>query len=176
MSDITLRRATLADVAPLAALKLDTFRATFLDEGFGIPYPPADLAIFEAQSYGLPAIEAELADPELATFVAEAEGGLLGYAKVGPCKLPHPEVKPGDGELGQLYLHRAAQGLGLGRRLMDMALAHLAAHRPGPVWLGVWSGNHKAQKFYHAYGFRKVGDYLFPVGDWRDEEFIFRRD
>lgn len=42
--------------------------------------------------------------------------------------------------------------------------------------MGVWSGNHKAQRFYRAYGFDKVGEYGFPVGAWTDHEFIFRRD
>ncbi|MFN7147173.1 MAG: GNAT family N-acetyltransferase, partial [Myxococcota bacterium] len=73
-------------------------------------------------------------------------------------------------------VRREAQGARLGALLLDRALAHLAAHRPGPVWLGVWSGNHKAQAFYAGRGFAKVGDYRFAVGAWLDEELIFRRD
>ena len=65
---IAIRLAGADDVADLARLKLETFRETFL-EGFGIPYPPADLAAFEAQSYGPPAIAAELADPALTTWI-----------------------------------------------------------------------------------------------------------
>lgn len=176
MTEVTIRPATTDDVQVLAELKLETFRATFLDKGFAIPYPPADLAIFERDSYSTEAVAGELANPDMATWVAERDGRLLGYAKVSGCKLPHPEATHEQGELCQLYIRKEAQGLRLGRRLMDVALEYLATHRPGPVWLGVWSGNQKAQDFYHAYGFRKVGGYLFPVGDWRDEEFIFRRD
>ena len=107
--------------------------------------------------------------------IAEVDGRLLGYAQVGPCKLPHPEVTADHGELYQIYVRREAQGLGLGKRLLAIALDHLAATRPGPVWLGVWSGNHKAQAVYRKIGFDKVGEYQFPVGAWRDEEYIFRR-
>lgn len=171
---IAIRLAGADDVADLARLKLETFRETFL-EGFGIPYPPADLAAFEAQSYGPPAIAAELADPALTTWIAERDGALVGYAKVGPCHLPHPDARPAHGELYQLYLKGSAQGLGLGRMLLDRAIQHLAATRPGPIWLGVWSGNLKAQAIYAARGFAKVGEYRFPVGDWYDDEFIFRR-
>jgi ribosomal protein S18 acetylase RimI-like enzyme len=58
---------------------------------------------------------------------------------------------------------------------MDAALAWLQRDGPGPLWLGVWSGNLKAQAFYAGYGFEKVGEYAFPVGATRDHEFILRR-
>jgi ribosomal protein S18 acetylase RimI-like enzyme len=172
----TIRPARPGDVAALAALKLATFRETFLD-GFGIPYPPADLARFEVESYSPEKVASEIADPRHMTWVAEgADGGLLAYAHCGPCKLPHPDVTPASGELYQIYLRRDAQGLGLGKALLSLSLDWLAQAYPGPQWLGVWSGNGKAQTFYAAAGFRKVGDYHFMVGDHRDDEYIYRRD
>ncbi len=101
---------------------------------------------------------------------------MLGYAQAGPCKLPHADVRPGAGELYQLYILKEAKGWGLGRELLREAVDHLAKRHPGPVWLGVWSGNVAAQGFYRRHGFAHVGDYLFPVGrDWHDEEFIYRK-
>ena len=170
-----IRPARPSDAEALAALKLTTFRQTFLEEGFAIPYPADDLAQFEAQAYAASAITIELIDPSRRSWVAEEDGTLLGYAQVGPCKLPHVEASERHGELYQLYVLREAQGRKLGKRLLDEALDHLAATRPGPVWLGVWSGNDKAQAVYAAYGFSKVGDYRFKVGSWYDEEYIFRR-
>lgn len=172
----SIRPATPDDVQALAALKLDTFRETFLEAGFAIPYPPADLALFEAASYAPKVIAREIADPAHATWVADGPDGLCGYAHVGPCKLPHPDVEEGAGELYQIYVRRGAQGTGLGRRLLGRALDHLTGSRPGPIWLGVWSGNLKAQALYLAHGFRKAGEYAFPVGAWLDQEYIFRRD
>jgi ribosomal protein S18 acetylase RimI-like enzyme len=171
---ITLRPAHPIDAPALARLKLETFRETFL-VGFGVPYPPADLAVFEASAYGEDNVARELADPEHRTWIGERDGALLAYAHVGPCKLPHPDVRAGEGELYQLYVRGAAQGEGLGGRLLQMALDHLEANRPGAIWLGVWSGNHRAQDIYRAKGFEQVGTYEFPVGAWRDQELIFRR-
>ena len=50
--------------------------------------------------------------------------------------------------------------------------------RDGPrtLWIGVWSENHGAQRFYTRHGFARVGEYQFPVGRVRDHEFILRRD
>ncbi len=171
-----IRRALPQDAPALAALKRTTFRETFI-EGFAIPYAPQDVARFEAETRTPARVEAEIADPACATWVAEgADGALLAYAYAGPCHLPHADARPTDGELYQLYVVRAAQGLGLGRALLGRALDWLAATYPGPLWLGVWSGNARAQTFYAAAGFRKVGDYHFMVGAHRDAEYIFRRD
>lgn len=159
----------------LAALKLATFRETFLGSGFAIPYPADDLAAFEAASYAPQVVALDLADPARATWLAELEGRPVGYASVGPCNLPHADARPDAGQLYQLYLAKAAQGHGLGGRLLDLTLAYLEERWPGPVWLGVWSGNFRAQRIYAGRGFRKVGDYGFQVGAWQDEEYIFRR-
>ena len=177
-STLTIRDAIPGDAEALAQLKLITCRETFLEGGCAIPYPPADLAVFEATSYGLDKVRAELADPKHHTWVVEdggngAGGALVAYAHVGPCKLPHADVAPGDEELYQLYLLRSAQGAGLGKKLLDLSMDYLA--REGrAVWLGVWSGNAKARHVYEGRGFVVVGEYHFKVGDWNDDERIMR--
>lgn len=172
---VQIRPARPDDAPELADLKLVTFRQTFLDEGFGIPYPPVELAQFEADSYSEASVAAEIANPTKKNWVAEDDGRLIAYAQVGPCKLPHPQASPDHGELYQLYVLREAQGLKLGKKLLELSIDYLVATRPGPIWLGVWSGNEKAQAVYYAMGFEKVGDYRFKVGSWYDEEYIFRR-
>ncbi|WP_249183226.1 GNAT family N-acetyltransferase [Burkholderia cenocepacia] len=175
-SVMLIRVATLADAVPLAELKRDTFRETFLQDGFGIDYPPHDLAEYETRTYSVAAITGQLTDPQCRTWVAEGDdGSLVGYAHAGPCKLPHPDVADGSGEIHQIYLRRGTQGTGAGRALFDAALAYLAATRPGPVWLGVWSGNAKAIAFYEKAGFKRVGTYDFKIGESTDLEFIYRR-
>lgn len=170
-----IRPARSNETEAVARLKRETFRESFVDGGFAIPYPADDLASFEDASYGIEKIASELADPGKACWVAELDGILLGYAHVGPTKLPHPEARADDAELYQLYVRNEAQGLKLGGKLLARALDHLAQTRPGPIWLGVWSGNLRAQAIYMAQGFEKVGEYDFPVGSWTDREFIFRR-
>ncbi|HEX7853195.1 MAG TPA: GNAT family N-acetyltransferase [Sphingobium sp.] len=170
-----IRLALRADVPALAALKRATFRETFID-GFGIAYPPEDQAIFEAETYGELRLSSEIADRGHATWVVEApDGDLIAYAHAGPCKLPHDEVRDGETELYQLYMLEAWKGGALGRALMERALGWMEGHSRGRQWLGVWSGNERAQRFYARFGFERVGNYDFAVGDHRDHEFILRR-
>ena len=174
MSDAVIRPARLEDAPALAELGRQTFVDTFVT-GFGIPYPAADLTAFLDASFNPEAIRTKLKEPGAAWWVADREGDLLAFANTGPNTLPHPEARAGHAELRRLYVGKKAQGLGLGTRLLTVALDWMEAHTDGPLWIGVWSGNLKAQKLYAAHGFEKAGEYQYPVGDWLDDEFILRR-
>lgn len=174
MTEPVIRPAVDADAAALGALGQQTFIDTFVD-GFGVPYPAHDLAVFFDASFTAETIRAKLKEPGTAWWVAERDGKLLAFANTGPNTLPHPEARRSHTELRRLYVAKSAQGLGLGTRLLTVALEWMEANTDGPVWIGVWSGNLKAQKFYAAYGFEKVGEYQYPVGRWLDDEFILRR-
>jgi len=168
------RPATAADIPQLSKLGARTFRETFVD-GFGIPYPPADLAAFCEYAFGEATLRESIADPAQGWWVAEKDGRIEGFANIGPCALPHPDADPRNGELKRLYIGREAQGKGVGAALLDIALKAMAERFEGPEWIGVWSGNDKAIRLYGHYGFHPVGEYKFPVGEWLDDEFILRR-
>ena len=175
-ADVLIRPARPQDAAPLSALGRQTFVDTFVaEEGFAIPYPAEDLESYLESSFGVAATARKLAEPDGAWWVADRDGALLAFANVGPNGLPHPDARPGDMELRRLYVGKTAQGLGLGTRLLALSLEWMEANTIGPLWIGVWSGNLKAQKLYAAHGFEKAGEYEYPVGTWRDHEFILRR-
>lgn len=176
MNEAIIRPATEADADALADLGRNTFIDTFVDTaGFAIPYPADDLQAFLEASFSADAIRSKLSEPGAAWWVAERDGELLAFANTGPNTLPHPEARTSHAELRRLYVSKAAQGLGLGTKLLTVALDWMEANTDGPLWIGVWSGNLKAQKLYQAYGFEKAGEYEYPVGRWRDHEFILRR-
>ena len=134
-----------------------------------------ETADFLAQAYGLESAKADLADPAKATWLVEAGGQAVGYALAGPCGLPHDEVTPACGELKRLYLLKDWQNGGTGRRLFTEVMAWLERDGPRDLWIGVWSENFGAQRFYARQGFSKVGEYGFRVGSTTDHEFILRR-
>ena len=165
----TIRRATASDAAALAVLGAETFAETF-----GHLYPPKDLASFLDAAHAPAHYAGMAADPAFALWIAESDGRAVGYAEAGRCLIPHAEVTPDCGELQRLYVRRDAQGGGLGVRLLETALDWL--ERPGRrLWIGCWSENYGAQRLYARYGFSKVGEYEFSVGDTRDHEFILAR-
>ncbi|MDV3467832.1 GNAT family N-acetyltransferase [Stenotrophomonas sp. C3(2023)] len=165
-----IRRATVEDAPTLSALAARTFTETF-----GHLYRSEDLQHFLQTSYDVQRQRVILQHPDYAVWLLELDGVAIGHAAAGPCGLPHPQAQASDGELKRLYLVKAQQSCGWGSRLLETALAWLERDGPRTLWLGVWSANFGAQRFYARYGFEKVGEYLFPVGESKDLEFIMRR-
>ncbi len=167
----TIRKATTDDAEALARISRETF-----DAAFGDLYAEADLAAFVRDSYAVEKARRELADPEIGVWLLEADGRAVGYVLAGPCKLDNPEVTASCKEIHRLYLMPDYQSGGRGARLMEVAMRWLERDRPRRIWLGVFSGNPRAQRFYERLGFRKVGEHTFKVGERVDHEFTYRRD
>ncbi len=184
-----LRRATPEDAEALSALASTCFTQTF-----GHLYASDDLDRFIHEAYSPEVLRAELADPNRPTWLlfeelsmdAEtapspahvdegSEDTLIGYVTACPAHLPHPDVAPGDGEIQRLYILQGHQGAGRGTLLLKTALEWLERDGPRTLWIGVWSENYGAQRFYARHGFEIVGDYSFMVGDHADHELITRR-
>jgi ribosomal protein S18 acetylase RimI-like enzyme len=168
-----IRRATPSDAAALSKIAADTFV-----ESFGHLYTAKNLEDFLAEAYDVDDMRAYLEDSTKASWLVERDGAAVGFAQAErSCSLPHGDISPACVSLRRIYLLKSAQSSGIGGKLFGEAMAWLqeGASTPRNVWLGVWSENHGAQRFYVRNGFSKVGDYKFKVGDHYDEEFIFMK-
>lgn len=164
-----LRVATEADIPALSRLATDSFIAKF-----GHLYSEENLNAFLAESLSEPAIAAELANPSRLYRLAEADGRLVGYCKIGlTCGFPEHARGSNVMELKQLYTDPSATGMGIGGALMDWAMGEFAARAADEVQISVYAYNDGAHRFYRRYGFDKVADITFRVGDHIDPEFLF---
>ena len=164
---IVYRDGVPADAAALDALFDESFTETF-----GHLYAPEDLSFF-LSGFSLEGWARELADPAFAFRVAEADGKLAGYAKLGPISLPVTPAGPAA-ELSQLYLGKAWHGAGIAQVLMDWVLATARGRGAEELYLSVFTENHRARRFYARYGFEEVGPYTFMVGNHADDDLILR--
>ena len=166
----TIRKAGVSDSEKLAALGAASFTETFAHL-----YSAENLARFLEGHHSEPVWRTALADPAVDVWIAEdASGRALAYMQTAPCSLPAPDLEADAGELSRLYVLAEAQGLGLGRALLDIGL-RILEQKFGAAYLSVWSENIRAQRIYEARGFRKVADYKYMVGDHADDEWIMKR-
>jgi GNAT superfamily N-acetyltransferase len=92
---------------------------------------------------------------ETTVLVAELDGELAGFVRVGPSRDPDPER--GVGEVQSFFVAAGRWRHGIGRELMPAALAELVerGHRAATVWS--FAGNERANAFYEAHGFVRDG-------------------
>jgi diamine N-acetyltransferase len=168
---ITYRTPGPDDAQALA----DLGRTSFVD-AFGHLYSEADLNAFLEQVYSKASLDAELANPKRLFRVAESDGQMIGYCKLGlELSLDYDPGEARAMELKQLYLRGQQTGSGIGAAFMEWALGEASERGYDEVILSVWSENHGAQRFYSRHGFEKIGDTIFMVGQQRDEEYLFGR-
>lgn len=166
-----LRDATLEDAPALARLGRESFCAAFAHL-----YKKEDLDAFLKEVYSQSAVAEEIADDFCIHRLADDGTRMLGFVKL---RAPSWYAEFSDAAnpiaLGQLYTQPDLTGQGIGAALTDWALAHARALGHDAVQLSVWSENFGAQRFYQRYGFTKIADIDFWVGDHRDDEFLYER-
>jgi ribosomal protein S18 acetylase RimI-like enzyme len=166
---MTYRAASVDDADAIAAVFAQSFTATF-----GHLYHPQDLDDF-LSAMTADRFRAEVADARFLFRLAEDNGELAGFIKLGPPDLP-VETPPGTIQLYQLYLLAPWQGAGIARALMDWALETAAGQGAKHIQLSVYIDNHRARRFYERYGFAAVGRYHFMVGAHADEDIVLRHE
>ena len=171
MTDLILRDATSADIPAISHLATESFIAKF-----GDLYSAENLNAFLAENLSEAAIAAELANPSRVYQLAEADGRLVGYCKIGlTCGFPEHARGARVMELKQLYAASDATGMGIGKAMMDWAMDQFAQRGADEAQLSVYAYNDGAHRFYQRYGYGKVADITFKVGDHLDPEFLFAR-
>ena len=161
------RIATAADAETLAELGARTFTDTF-----GHLYQPDDLDIF-LQNHSPENWDRELNDPAFEVRVAELDGALVGYVKLGPPHLPF-EPRGEAAELRQLYVVEEMKGRGIADELIHWVIERARDKRADYLYLSVFTENHRARRFYEKYGFEPEGTYAFMVGGHADEDIVMR--
>lgn len=169
-----IRPVNLSDADELAA-PLSELGAVTFTESFGHLYSAHDLAFFVKKNHSEAAYRQALADPEQFIWTAILDDGLIGYISLCPNHLPCEPQIPDSIELARLYVRASHHSQGIGQKLLDAAIGHIRGMGIGNVVLSVWSKNFGGHRFYGRNGFEKIGEYLFPVGEQLDQEWIMRK-
>jgi ribosomal protein S18 acetylase RimI-like enzyme len=135
-----------ADAEALARVHVAAWRETYS----GL-LPDAFLARMSEDSHAL-RFRRELTRPRKGelTLAAVNRSGLFGYVTAGPSRA----YAEGEAEISTLYLLRAAQGRGVGRRLLTDAARVLAAQGWRSLMISVLADNAHARGFYEHLGGR----------------------
>jgi GNAT superfamily N-acetyltransferase len=164
------RRATAADALCIGALGIQVFLDTYAPAGIR-----ASLANEALQTLAPEVVAREIADPACLFIVAEAQGHVLGFAKL-TIGATHALVRfPTPAELNRLYVQAPIIGRGLGRALLTEAERIAAAAGASALWLTAWVGNARALAFYARQGYAEAGSTPFSFQGETYENRLFVR-
>ena len=156
---MTIREATITDVAVLSELARRTFYDTFAPTN-----DATDMALYLAEAFGIDQQTRELNDRDITTLLAEEDGEAIAFAQLRSGHVPDCVNGPHPIELWRFYIAHQWHGRGIARPLMDRVLSEARARGARTLWLGVWEKNARARAFYAKCGFTDVGDHIFLFG------------
>lgn len=147
----TVRRAGRGDLPALGRLGADLLRAHYVIDPRRFISPGEDPEEGYAWFLGT-----QLADPDVAVFVAERDGAVVGYAYAGLEPLSWKELREAAGFIHDVVVDDGARRLGVGSALMEAAVAWLRERGAPRVMLWTAEQNDSAHRLFEKLGFRRT--------------------
>jgi ribosomal protein S18 acetylase RimI-like enzyme len=147
----TIRPATSADLPAIGRLGALLVR---VHHGFD---PQRFIAATPQTEQGYASfLGTQLAKPNVLVLVAEQDGAVLGYTYAGVEGYDYMSLRGPAGVLYDIVVEPAHRGRGIGRLLLDAALAALEARGAQQAVLSTAVQNETAQRLFARAGFRRT--------------------
>lgn len=165
---ITIRAASASDASLIADISRETFYDTFAEFN-----SEEDMSKFMSRQFSHEMLMAE-AGVENHVFLLAYEGEIpAGYVFLKDEMHPHIPNE-NSMEISRLYVRKPFIGKGVGKKLMQAAVAHAIQQHKIFIWLGVWEHNRRAIGFYQSFGFEKFSEQDFLLGDDLQSDWVMR--
>jgi ribosomal protein S18 acetylase RimI-like enzyme len=148
-------------------------RTTFYDT-FYKQNTEEDMELFIKSAFNLEVLHAEFCDASNHFFLAKVDKEIAGYLKLSTAA--SAELAGEVLEISRIYVAKEKLGLGVGRALMEFAIAFAGRKSKKIIFLGVWEHNKKAILFYKKFGFRKFGEHVFMVGKDAQIDWLMKKE
>ncbi len=148
---VEVRRAVIEDAGPIAAVHVRAWQVAY--RGLVGDEVLDGLSVAQREEVWRQALSG---DGGLTIYVAVSAGGIVGFcATAAPSR--DDDAHDDVAEVGAIYVEPDVWRTGVGRALMDAALAGLRAAGWRSVTLWVLAENQRARDFYARFGFDADG-------------------
>ena len=169
--NVNYRQASSSDAATIAALGATVWITTYARDGVVPVFAAYVLEHFTEQR-----IRTALLEPDTRFWVAEANGGMLGFLEFRRGVRTHCLTDVLQAEVSRLYVLERFTRNGIGRALLDRCRDDAVSYRASSIWLSVYSENARAIDFYRSSGWKLAGETGFLLGGVSYLNYVFSQD
>ena len=169
--NVTIKKCTIEDFEILRELSIKTYYETFAHLN-----TPEDMEAYLEDAFNKDKLRHELCDPNSLFFLLFVNERPAGYLKLNETP-SQTDINDNESlEIERIYVTSEFQGTGVGKYLMELAIAIATGYGKQYAWLGVWEKNEKAIRFYKKNGFYEIGTHPFIMGKDVQTDYIMRKD
>ncbi len=124
---------------------------------------------YQREKYNANQLRSEIENPNSKYYFILFENVPVGYLKIN-LNMALPAYPSANGmEVERIYLLKEMQGKGLGKRLMDFAVAQAKSLQKSYLFLYVMDSSAESMKFYETMGFEKFGRKYLDFEQMKEE-------
>lgn len=167
---MTIRELTEDDIPKLRDIAIKIFRDTFTDHN-----TPENLEAFLERDYNIDSFRKEFAEPGSQYYFISDNDRPAGYLRLRKNKEVDHLLGTNTIEIHRLYVDPEWHGKKVGDQLMQFSIDFAAKNNHEWIWLGVWEGNPRAQRFYEKWRFERFSEHDFFMGEEKQTDWLMRR-
>ncbi|MES2332888.1 MAG: GNAT family N-acetyltransferase [Bacteroidota bacterium] len=165
---IQIKPASQSDAELIADISRETFYETYAAYN-----TKADMDKFMSEQFSKDKLVAQVGFEHNLFLIAYENEQPAGYIFLKD--ETHPHIPDENGiEICRLYARSSFIGKGVGKALMQAAVAHALAANKTFIWLIVWKQNARAIQFYTSFGFEIFAEQDFRLGDDVQRDWVMR--
>lgn len=169
MLKISIEKANLTDLPQLQKIASETFFESFSAEN-----TDEDMQTYLARNFSTEKLILELNDQNSDIYFAVFEQKVIGYLKLN-FRESQSHLQDDDAiQIERLYISKEYQNKNVGQFLLEKAIEIAKNADKAYVWLGVWTENIRAIKFYKRNNFSEFGNYIFMLGKDEQQDILMK--
>ncbi|AYU55713.1 GNAT family N-acetyltransferase [Staphylococcus debuckii] len=164
-------RVTTDDIKELQTISFRTFDDTFREMNH-----PDKLKDYLNNAFTYDKLQREVEHPNSYFYFLYDNDKIVGYLKLNVGAAQTEDIASDALEVERLYILKNYQHHGYGKKLMNFAINFAVEEGKQSIWLGVWEKNENAIKFYEHFGYKKVTEHEFKMGDEIQTDIIMAQN
>ncbi|KJU73939.1 acetyltransferase [Pediococcus damnosus LMG 28219] len=170
MTQGQLKKIGVQDWQRLQQISIETYTDTFE------PYnSPEIMDAYLTTAYEPQKLQRELKNPDSSFYFIEKNNEVAGYLKINLNGSQTEKMGPDSLEVERIYIRPAFKHQSLETQLIENAEKLAQKYHKSKIWLGVWEHNEPAKHFYAKFGFKRIGQHSFFMGDDEQTDYLMQK-